>query len=76
MPKCRSCDASVVFARYEKSGRLGIFDVTAEKTKPGETRWRLKDRDRDGRYARRAAEGERGVFDHHATCPDAEDWRR
>lgn len=77
---CTKCRAPVRFARFESSGKWGVFDEDAEETKPGEVRWVLE-YDRTGtrgtgRWARRANVGELGRLSHYATCEYADDFRR
>ena len=63
MKKCRSCGADVIFLKHATKGRRMIFDA-----KPF-TAW-IYDTEKGTVLPLKA------VTPHHATCPDADDWRK
>jgi len=83
MSTCRSCGDAVVFVPSAKSGKQMILDAkpakgvvlvgTAEGSEPCEELWRAG----GAAFHDGPAACVVDVYtDHHATCPQAEEWRR
>lgn len=81
--RCRSCKTPVVFAKNDKTGNVQIVDAIPDpvdgniflsgfesKDGPQATVW-----NKDEAGANRSA-GVSFHVDHHATCPEAEEWRQ
>lgn len=68
---CRSCGAPVVWARHG-TGRLAPFD--AQPQPHGE--WLLVEDGKGELVATRRTTPILAHVPHHATCPQAADWRR
>lgn len=78
--RCRTCKAPVVFVKSGKSGKTMILDaepvdrgnVQIVPTPEGPVAWvQTKELLEKAR-----AEGEPLYLDHHATCPQADAWRK
>lgn len=70
---CRGCGAEVRWVKSAKSGKPMICDptlVTADGTNERQVLITP-----DGRYIRNPEKGTTGYVDHHATCPNADDFR-
>lgn len=78
MARCRSCQAEVVWAIMESSGKRHPFDADSTTG-----RWMLYMKD-DTLYASHLTASDVDGMDgshklyvsHYATCPDAERWRK
>ncbi len=74
MTACRSCGAEVVFVPSAKSGATMILDAVPEKRivlVPADQVVRYADEMRGPFYAR----AQDAYTDHHATCPQADEWK-
>jgi hypothetical protein len=84
MATCRSCDAEIVWARNEQTGKLMPFDATPDP----KGRWALDDAD-EGEGLEAAETGRPAELvayidpmagtrytSHFATCPQASEWRK
>ena len=70
---CRGCGAEVRWIKSAKSGKPMICDAALVISKGDNPREVLITP--DGRYLRNPKEGAQGYIDHHATCPNANDFR-
>lgn len=72
MPRCRSCEAPIEWAAWEKSGKPCILDASADPNGKlvcvaGKVRYATAEDDRLRRPRRTS---------HFATCPNADQHRR
>ncbi len=78
MSACRSCGAPVAFAKHNRTGRIMCLELAPETAAP---RGLFEVYQGGGKaWARSVGQGEERpdpVYrSHHATCPEAEKWRR